>query len=60
MQRLSRLSPEQQQMLVLRDAFGFTYEEIARSLRVPVGTVKSYVHRARLSLRADLEEYATA
>jgi RNA polymerase sigma-70 factor (ECF subfamily) len=59
-QKLSRLSAEQRQMLVLRDAFGFTYEEIARSLRVPVGTVKSYVHRARISLRADLEEYATA
>ena len=58
-QKLSRLSAEQRQMLVLRDAFGFTYEEIARSLRVPVGTVKSYVHRARISLRADLEEYAT-
>ena len=59
-QKLSRLSAEQRQMVVLRDAFGFTYEEIARSLRVPVGTVKSYVHRARISLRADLEEYATA
>ena len=59
-QKLSRLSAEQRQMLVLRDAFGFTYEEIARSLRVPVGTVKSYVYRARISLRADLEEYATA
>lgn len=58
--QLSRLSVEQQQVLVLRDAFGFTYEEIARSLRVPVGTAKSYVHRARLRLRANLEEYATA
>lgn len=60
MQHLSRLSAEQQQVLVLRDAFGFSYEEIARSLRVPVGTVKSYVHRARMSLRTNLEEYATA
>jgi len=58
--QISRLSAEQQQVLVLRDAFGFSYDEIARSLRVPVGTVKSYVHRARLSLRANLEEYATA
>ena len=58
--QLSRLSAEQQQMLVLRDAFGFTYEEISRSLRVPVGTVKSYVHRARISMRANLEEYAAA
>ena len=58
--QLSRLSAEQRQVLVLRDAFGFSYDEIARSLRVPVGTVKSYVHRARLSLRANLEEYATA
>ncbi len=58
--QLSRLSAEQQQVLVLRDAFGFSYEEIARFLPAPVGTVKSYVYRARLSLRANLEEYATA
>ncbi len=59
-QQLARLSVEQRQMLVLRDALGFSYEEIARALRVPVGTAKSYVHRARLILQANLEEYATA
>jgi RNA polymerase sigma-70 factor (ECF subfamily) len=59
-QHISRLSVEQQQVLVLRDAFGFSYDEIARALRVPVGTVKSWVHRARLSLRTNLDEYATA
>ncbi len=58
--QLSRLSVEQRQMLLLRDALGFSYEEIASALRVPVGTAKSYVHRARLILRANLEEYATA
>lgn len=60
LQQLSRLSVEQRQMLVLRDALGFSYEEIAGALRVPVGTAKSYVHRGRVILRANLEEYATA
>jgi RNA polymerase sigma-70 factor (ECF subfamily) len=53
---LARLSAKQRVAVVLRDSFGFTYEEIARIARMPVGTAKCYVHRGRARLRAALEE----
>ena len=53
---LSRLSADQRAVVVLRDAFGFSYEDISRVARMPVGTAKSYVHRGRERLRAGLEE----
>ncbi|HVB94870.1 MAG TPA: sigma-70 family RNA polymerase sigma factor, partial [Acidimicrobiales bacterium] len=48
---LAALAPEQRAMLVLRDVDGLSEAEIARALRVPVGTVKSRVHRARAAFR---------
>jgi RNA polymerase sigma-70 factor (ECF subfamily) len=57
---LSRLSPNQRIAVVLRDSFGLSYEEIARVARMPVGTAKCYVHRARARVRARLEELAGA
>jgi RNA polymerase sigma-70 factor, ECF subfamily len=57
---LSRLSPNQRIAVVLRDSFGLSYEEIARVARMPVGTAKCYVHRARARVRARLEELASA
>lgn len=56
---LSKLSRDQRIAVVLRDSFGLSYEEIARVARMPVGTAKCYVHRARSRLRARLEEQAT-
>lgn len=56
---LAKLSRDQRIAVVLRDAFGLSYEEIARVARMPVGTAKCYVHRARARLRARLEEQAT-
>jgi RNA polymerase sigma-70 factor (ECF subfamily) len=56
---LSKLSRNQRIAVVLRDSFGLSYEEIARVARMPVGTAKCYVHRARARLRARLEEQAT-
>jgi RNA polymerase sigma-70 factor, ECF subfamily len=53
---LSRLSAKQRSAVVLRDAFGLTYEEISRVATMPVGTAKCYVHRARARLRVALEE----
>ena len=52
---LSRLSPDQRAVVVLRDAFGLSYEEIARVAAMPVGTAKCYVHRGRARLREGLE-----
>jgi RNA polymerase sigma-70 factor (ECF subfamily) len=57
---LARLSANQRHAVVLRDAFGFTYEEISRIARMPVGTAKCYVHRARARLRLWLEESVEA
>jgi RNA polymerase sigma-70 factor (ECF subfamily) len=53
---LARLSADQRAVVVLRDVWGFSYEEIARAARMPVGTAKCYVHRGRERLRAGLEE----
>ena len=57
---LSRLSNDQRIAVVLRDSFGLSYKEISRVARMPVGTAKCYVHRARARLRALLEEYTPA
>jgi RNA polymerase sigma-70 factor, ECF subfamily len=57
---LSRLSNDQRVAVVLRDSFGLSYKEISRVARMPVGTAKCYVHRARARLRTLLEEYTPA
>jgi RNA polymerase sigma-70 factor, ECF subfamily len=41
---------------VLREIDGFCYETIAEILDLPVGTVRSRLHRARLQLRDELKE----
>ena len=48
---LGRLSPEHRAVLVLKDLEGQKYEDIAAVLDVPIGTVRSRLHRARLELR---------
>jgi len=46
-------------MLVLRDIEGFTYEEIASMLELPLGTVKSRINRARLEFKNRIEPMLT-
>jgi RNA polymerase sigma-70 factor (ECF subfamily) len=53
-QAMSRLPFDQRTALILREVDGLRYEEIAFSLGVAVGTVKSRLTRARQALRADL------
>ena len=43
-------------MIVLREIDGLSYEEIAFSLGVAIGTVKSRLTRARQTLREELRE----
>ncbi|MEU9735632.1 RNA polymerase sigma factor [Streptomyces sp. NPDC048002] len=47
---LDRLSPSHRQVLTLR-AYGLNEEEMARVLSLPLGTVRSRLHRARLRFR---------
>ena len=53
-QALDRLPFEQRTALILREIDGLKYEEIAFSLGIAVGTVKSRLTRARQALRAEL------
>ena len=53
-QALDRLPFDQRTALILREIDGLRYEEIAFSLGVAVGTVKSRLTRARQALRAEL------
>lgn len=49
------LDPDMRAVLVLRDMQELEYQQIAEALKVPVGTVKSRLFRARLALRAAVE-----
>ena len=49
---LDRLSPPMRAALVLREMEGLDYDEIAATLGVPVGTVRSRLHSARTQFRA--------
>lgn len=53
---LGRLSPEQHAVLVLRVFHDLDYPDIASSLGIRLGTVKSRLSRARAVLRAAIEE----
>jgi RNA polymerase sigma-70 factor (ECF subfamily) len=48
---LAALPPEWRAAIVLCDVVGHSYEEIAAALGVPVGTVRSRIHRGRARLR---------
>ena len=48
---IARLSHEHREVLILKDIEGMKYEEIATVLSVPIGTIRSRLHRARLELR---------
>lgn len=45
-------------VILLSDLEGFTYEEIASIIDIPIGTVRSRLHRARNMLKEQLKKYA--
>jgi len=51
---IARLRPEYRSCILLRHVEGRAYEEIAEILGLPLGTVKTYIHRARNELRLSL------
>ncbi|MCC6462849.1 MAG: sigma-70 family RNA polymerase sigma factor [Saprospiraceae bacterium] len=56
---INALSPEAR-LVVLLDLEDFTYEEIAAIAGIPIGTVRSRLHRARTALAEKLRAYAVA
>jgi RNA polymerase sigma-70 factor, ECF subfamily len=52
---LDNLSPEHRAILVLREIGDYDYDQIAEMLTIPIGTVRSRLHRARLELRNELQ-----
>jgi len=45
-------------IIILCDLEEFSYEEMARILNIPIGTVRSRLHRARALLKVALSNYA--
>ncbi len=48
---IGQLRPEYRACIILRHIEGRPYEEIAEILELPLGTVKTYIHRARAQLK---------
>jgi RNA polymerase sigma-70 factor (ECF subfamily) len=57
LEALGRLDAEYRAVLVMRDIEGFDYQQMADVLRLPLGTLKSRLFRARLALRDELRDY---
>jgi RNA polymerase sigma-70 factor (ECF subfamily) len=55
---LSKLSEEHRAVIVLREVDGLDYEEIAKAIGAPKGTVMSRLFYARKALQKALEEFA--
>ena len=56
---LNSLAVDFRTVIILCDLEGFTYEEMAKLLDIPIGTVRSRLHRARNLLKEKLASYAT-
>jgi RNA polymerase sigma-70 factor (ECF subfamily) len=53
---LGEIAPDQARVVVLKDALGFSFEEISAASGMPVGTAKCYAHRGRSRLRDRLDD----
>jgi RNA polymerase sigma-70 factor (ECF subfamily) len=56
---IGKLRPEYRTAIILCHVEGRPYEEIAETMGVPLGTVKTYIHRARNELKKELEHLRT-
>jgi RNA polymerase sigma-70 factor (ECF subfamily) len=54
---LNSLEPDDAAIILLKDLQDMPYEEVARILEIPLGTVKSRLHRARQALKSQLACY---
>ena len=52
---IAKLRPEYRTAVILRHVESRPYEEIAEIMEGPIGTVKTFLHRARAELRTALE-----
>ena len=57
---LNSLPVDFRTVIILCDIEGFTYEEMAKILDIPIGTVRSRLHRARNLLKDKLRAYASS
>lgn len=48
---IDRLRPEYRTAILLRHVEGYSYDEISEVMEIPLGTVKTYIHRARAELQ---------
>ena len=55
---LAGVSPQQAQVVLLKDALGYSFEEISEASGMPVGTAKCHAHRGRARLSERLEDVA--
>lgn len=55
---LNSLDIDFRTVIILSDLNGFKYDEMSKILDIPIGTVRSRLHRARKLLREKLSEYA--
>lgn len=56
---LRKIPARYREAVVLRDVEGLSYEEVGQILRIPGGTVRSRINRARLMLKERLKPYLT-
>ncbi|HAT49151.1 MAG: sigma-70 family RNA polymerase sigma factor [Nitrospirae bacterium] len=54
---LNGLSDSMRSVLIMRDVDGCSYEEIAKALSCPIGTVRSRIYRARQEIIENMQEY---
>ena len=59
-ERLNSLDVDFRTVIILCDLEGFKYDEMAKILDIPIGTVRSRLHRARNMLKEKLAVYAAS